>query len=83
MSELLDTRREAWWQARRYTPEMLELARQVLEDVREGTPVFDAIRRYPLAKGGYLGKHVWWLPTARSLKVESGQRTGHCWSGSA
>jgi elongator complex protein 3 len=71
MSELFDTRREAWWQARRYTPEMLELARQVLEDVREGTPVFDAIRRYPLAKGGYLGKHV--LVAAYRSLTESGE----------
>jgi elongator complex protein 3 len=71
MSEFLDTRREAWWQARRYTPEMLELARQVLEDVHRGMPVFDALRRYPLAEGGYLGKHV--LVAAYRSLTESGE----------
>jgi elongator complex protein 3 len=71
MSDLLDTRRAAWWQARRYTPEKLELARQVLEDVREGVPVFDAIRRYPLAEGGYLGKHV--LVAAYRSLTETGK----------
>ena len=71
MSDLLEPRREAWWQARRYTPTMLELARRVLEDVRQGTPVFDAIRRYPRAEGGYLGKHV--LVAAYRSLTESGE----------
>jgi elongator complex protein 3 len=71
MSDILDTRREAWWQARRYTPEMLEMAREVLEEVREGVPVFDALRRYPLPEGGYLGKHV--LVAAYRGLVESGE----------
>jgi elongator complex protein 3 len=58
MDKHLQARREAWWQARRYTPEMLEMAEKVLEEVRSGAPVFEAIRRYPLPGGGYLGKHV-------------------------
>jgi elongator complex protein 3 len=58
MDKRLQARREAWWQARRYTPEMINMAEKVLEEVRAGAPVFEAIRRYPLPGGGYLGKHV-------------------------
>ncbi|RPI34899.1 MAG: tRNA uridine(34) 5-carboxymethylaminomethyl modification radical SAM/GNAT enzyme Elp3 [Chloroflexota bacterium] len=68
---LTDARRIAWWQARRYTPEMLEMARQVLEQVRQGGKLDDAVRRYPLPDGGYLGKHV--LVAAYRRLVQSGE----------
>ena len=47
-----------WLALRAYTPEKLALARRALEDVREGLTVADAVRRYPLPGGGYLGKHM-------------------------
>jgi elongator complex protein 3 len=47
-----------WLEARQYTPEKMDLARRVLEDIRSGRRVEDAVRRYPLPDGsGYLGKH--------------------------
>ena len=47
-----------WVKAREYTPEKLALARDVLDEVRAGRKVMDAVRRHPLPGGGYLGKHV-------------------------
>ncbi|RMF48446.1 MAG: radical SAM protein, partial [Anaerolineae bacterium] len=59
MSTQKQTQREKRWrQARRYTPEVLALARQALEDVRAGTPVTEALRRHPLPQGGHIGKHA-------------------------
>ncbi len=49
---------EIWQAARQITPEKLEIARVVLEDVRGGSKVIDAVRSHPLPGGGYLGKHV-------------------------
>ncbi|HLE14826.1 MAG TPA: tRNA uridine(34) 5-carboxymethylaminomethyl modification radical SAM/GNAT enzyme Elp3 [Anaerolineales bacterium] len=50
---------EVWRETRATTPEKLALARQVLEEVRAGRPVAEAVRRYPLPEGqGYLGKHM-------------------------
>ncbi len=48
----------AWIEARQYTPEQLKLARVILDEVRTGREVMDAVRRHPLPDGGYLGKHV-------------------------
>jgi elongator complex protein 3 len=50
--------RQNWLELRRYTPEKLALARKVLEEVRDGRPVIDALRHYPLVDGGYLGKNM-------------------------
>ena len=58
------------WRPTIRPPENLELARQVLEDVRSGRQVLDAMRHYPLPEGGYLGKHV--LVAAYRRLVESG-----------
>ena len=50
---------QTWYQAREHTPERLSLARQVLEEVRAGSNVSDAVRRHPLPDGsGYVGKHL-------------------------
>jgi elongator complex protein 3 len=49
---------EHWLEARQYTPESLALARQILDDVRRGSAVQDAVRHHPLPGGGYLGKHM-------------------------
>ena len=47
-----------WQELRTYTPEKLALARQVLEQIRGGKKVSEAVQCYPLPEGGYLGKHV-------------------------
>jgi elongator complex protein 3 (tRNA carboxymethyluridine synthase) len=63
---------EVWREAREYTPERLALARQVLEEVRAGRTVSEAVRRYPLPEGqGYLGKHM--LVAAYQQLTESGE----------
>jgi elongator complex protein 3 len=67
----MDEQHESWQKARQYTPEMLDLARQVLDDVRRGRKASDAVRRYPLPEGGYLGKHV--LVAAYRDLVERGE----------
>ena len=50
--------RQAWLEARKYTPEMLLMAREILAEVRAGRPVSAAVERHPLPGGGYIGKHV-------------------------
>src|SRR5512141_1653858 len=47
-----------WINARQSTPEKLALARVVLEEVRAGQVVTDALRRHPMPDGGYLGKNM-------------------------
>ena len=48
-----------WYKAREYTPEKMDLARCVLEELRAGSKLTDAVRRHPLPGGdGYLGKHM-------------------------
>ncbi|HEX2981148.1 MAG TPA: radical SAM protein, partial [Anaerolineaceae bacterium] len=49
---------ETWLEAREYTPEKNAIARKVLEEIRRGREVWQAMRRYPLADGGYLAKHT-------------------------
>jgi hypothetical protein len=49
---------QVWWKARQYTPEKMDLARKVLEEVRAGRKLAEVIRRYPLPGGGYLAKHI-------------------------
>jgi elongator complex protein 3 len=60
-----------WYQTRQQTPEKLELARAVLEEVRAGRKVQDALRRNPLPNGGYLGKHM--LVAAYRQITQSGE----------
>ncbi len=61
--------RENWLKSQEYTPEMLEQAFEVLEEVRSGARVERAIRRHPNPNGGYLAKHV--LVAAYRLLVET------------
>jgi elongator complex protein 3 len=49
---------QAWLEARAYTPEILALARTVLEEIRTGVPVMDAVRRNPLPVSGHIAKHI-------------------------
>lgn len=61
-----------WQRNRQKTPEKSCLARQVLELVRSGVPVSEAVRRYPLPGGiGYLGKNAL-VATYREL-IENGE----------
>ncbi len=47
------------------------LARQVMDEIRSGNPVMDALRKYPLEDGGYLGKYV--LVAAYHQMVDAGE----------
>src|SRR5512134_654235 len=70
----LDTKldRLAWQKAREYTPEMLLIARKVLEEVQRGRGVTESVQRHPRPDGGgYLGKHV--LVAAYRQLVEAGE----------
>jgi elongator complex protein 3 len=60
-----------WFELRRYTPEKLAVARKVLEEVQAGRKVADAVRLYPLANGGYVGKHM--LVAVYRQLTESGE----------
>ncbi|MEJ2012045.1 MAG: tRNA uridine(34) 5-carboxymethylaminomethyl modification radical SAM/GNAT enzyme Elp3 [Anaerolineales bacterium] len=51
-------REQAWLEARSYTEDQLEKAHAILADVRAGRSVAGAVRRHPLAEGGYVAKHV-------------------------
>lgn len=66
-------RQEAWWQARKYTPEKIAAARKALDEVRAGVPVFEAIKRHPLPGqgGGYASKQF--LVAAYHQAVEAGE----------
>lgn len=60
-----------WLETRRQTPERLALACKILEEVRSGHKVLDAIRRNPLPGGGHLGKSL--LVAAYRQLTESGE----------
>jgi len=60
-----------WEATHTLTPEKMDLARQVLAEVRRGRPVMDGLRRHPLPGGGYLGKHA--LVAAYHQMVEAGE----------
>ena len=63
--------RKAWLKAREYTPQMLEVAIQVLEDIANGREVTASVQRHPLPDGGYMAKHI--LVAAYRQQVGSGQ----------
>ena len=70
--EGLDVSRKLSWQKQHtLTPEKMELARVVLEEIRAGMPVLDSLRKYPIPSGGYLGKYV--LVAAYNQMVEQGE----------
>jgi hypothetical protein len=66
---------ELWLSSRKYTPEKLAIARQVLDEVRSGSDVLAAIRRHPLPGGGHVAKHAWSRSIAPVWKAENGRRT--------
>jgi elongator complex protein 3 len=63
--------RLAWLEAHKHTPEMLVLARQILEEVRQGRSVSTAVEHHPLPGSGYIGKHI--LVAAYKQLTESGE----------
>ena len=64
------SQKEAWLRSRTLTPEKMALARFVLDDIRAGKAVMDAVRRHPLPNG-YVGKNV--LVAAYNEMVASGE----------
>jgi elongator complex protein 3 len=62
---------ELWLSSRKYTPEKLAIARQVLDEVRSGSDVLAAIRRHPLPGGGHVAKHA--LVAVYRAGLESGE----------
>jgi elongator complex protein 3 len=57
MDHDFDLEWQEWQELRKYKPEQLELARLILEEVRAGRPVVEAVRRHPLPAGGHVAKH--------------------------
>lgn len=64
---------KTWLEAREITKEKLDSARKIIEEVRQGKVVWQAIRKYPLVDGGYIGKHV--LVAAYRLLIAEGVMT--------
>jgi elongator complex protein 3 len=62
--------RENWLKSREYTPEMLERAFDVLEEIKRGAKVDRALKRHPNPEGGFLPKHA--LVAAYRILVETG-----------
>ena len=60
-----------WMKRYQITPEKLDVARQILDEVRHGKVVVDAMRAYPLPQGGYLSKSV--LVAEYRRQIESGE----------
>ena len=64
-------KRERWYENKKITPQKLELARLILEDVGGGMDVLKSMQRHPMPEGGYIGKQV--LVAAYRDLVESGE----------
>ena len=65
------SKKQNWQKNHSLTPEKLDLAREVLAEVRQGSAVMDSVRKHPIPSGGYLGKHV--LVAAYNQMVEAGR----------
>jgi elongator complex protein 3 len=66
----LSERQRRWQQTNALTPDKLTLAGRVLNDIRQGSEVMFALRRYPLEHGGYLTKAA--LVAAYQQMIASG-----------
>ncbi len=64
-------KQEEWVATHAIRPEWLILARQVMDEIRGGRSVMEALRKHPLEGGGYLGKYV--LVAAYHEMVRSGE----------
>ena len=65
------SKKQNWVENHALTPEKLDLARQVLAEVRRGRAVMESVRKHPIPSGGYLGKHV--LVAAYNQMVAEGE----------
>ncbi|MDP1539259.1 MAG: tRNA uridine(34) 5-carboxymethylaminomethyl modification radical SAM/GNAT enzyme Elp3 [Moraxellaceae bacterium] len=63
-------KRKLWKKINALTPQKMELAHRLLEQIRAGGDVMALIRRHPLAEGGYLNKAA--LVAAYKQLVDSG-----------
>ena len=54
----LNERQQQWRARNALTPERIELAQRVLDEIRGGREVMSALRHYPLNNGGYLSKSM-------------------------
>lgn len=69
---VLPNERERWQKKRQYSDQEMELALKVLEAVRDGAEVRQALRANPLPQGrGFLAKHA--LVAAYRRMVETGE----------
>ena len=62
---------DRWMKRYQVTPEKMEIARQILAEVRSGRPIMEAIRTYPLPQGGYLAKSM--LVAEYKRQIEDGE----------
>jgi len=60
-----------WMNKRKFTPEKMAIAREVMEKVREGADVMETIRSTPLPEGGHVSKSA--LVRVYREMVESGE----------
>jgi elongator complex protein 3 len=67
----LEMKIEDWYAALNYSPEQLEVARRVLEEIRLGQDASQAMRHAPLKNGGYVAKHM--LVAVYRQLVKSGE----------
>jgi elongator complex protein 3 len=64
-------KQQAWVETHTIRPEWLTLARNVMDEIQNGKPVMEALRKHPLEDGGYLGKYV--LVAAYHQMVNAGE----------
>jgi elongator complex protein 3 len=64
-------KRQHWKKINALTPQKLELAHRILNEIREGQDVMSVIRRNPLAGGGYLNKAA--LVAAYNQMIATGE----------
>jgi elongator complex protein 3 len=69
----ISDRRQRWRQSNTITPQKLELAHHILDEIRGGSDVLGTLRRHPLESGGYLNKAA--LVAAYHQMVEVGKIT--------
>ena len=62
---------KTWYRKRQYTREQLDLAREILFEIRSGNEVEVAVRNNPIPEGGYIGKSL--LVTAYKQLVRDGE----------
>jgi len=67
---------EDWYAALNYSPEQLEVARRVLEEIRGGQDTSQAMRHAPLKDGGYVAKHMLVQSTGSWSKRRMAARPG-------